>query len=98
MTIMHNPAHPGEILREWVGDINQQKIADSLDISRTTVSRILNGHAGITADVDVRLSEALGTSPGFWLALQSQYDLAEAMKAKRKKARPLVHNEAACFA
>lgn len=39
------------------------------------LSRLLHGHAGITADMDLRLSEALGTSPGYWLALQAQRDL-----------------------
>lgn len=92
MTIMHNPSHPGEILREWIGDLGQQEVADALGISRTTIPRILNGHAGISADVDVRLSETLGTSPGFWSAMQVRYDLATALKTKRHKIRPLFKN------
>lgn len=99
MTIMHNPSHPGEVLREWISELNQQEVADALGINRTTLSRIVNGHAGISADVDVRLSEALGTSPGFWAAMQVQYDLAEALRVKRRKVKPLFQNMAeACHA
>lgn len=49
-----------------------------IGISRVMLSRILNGHAAVTADMDLRLVEALGTSPGFWLKLQSQRDLWQA--------------------
>ena len=82
MAIMHNPAHPGAILREWIEGLDvssQGEFAKAVDINRVTLSKILNGRAGITADMDVRLSKALGTTPGYWLALQSQFDLAAAM-------------------
>ena len=49
--------------------------AAHIGISRVMLSRVLHGHAGITADMDLRLSEALGTSVGYWLALQAQRDL-----------------------
>jgi addiction module HigA family antidote len=84
---IHNPAHPGEILREWIDGLdvaNQGEVAEALGINRVTLSRIVNGHAGVSADIDVRLSTVLGTSPGFWLALQSQFDLAIAMRNQRK--------------
>ena len=86
---MHNPAHPGEVLRDWIEGLSQSEVAEALGISRVTLSRILNGHAGISADVDLRLAEALGTSPGFWIAMQMQYDLAQARMRKRPKVRPL---------
>lgn len=82
MATMHNPAHPGAILREWIEGLDvstQGEFAKAVDINRVTLSKILNGRAGITADMDVRLSKALGTTPGYWLALQSQFDLAAAM-------------------
>lgn len=98
MATMHNPVHPGVVLREWLEGHSQGAVASALGINRTTLSRILNGHAGLTADVDLRLSEALGTTPGFWSALQSQYDLAEAAKVKRKKIRPIIERQAAVCA
>ena len=75
--IMHNPAHPGELLSGWLADLNTSvtAFAAHIGISRVMLSRVLHGHAGVTADMDLRLSEALGTSPGYWLALQAQRDL-----------------------
>ena len=77
---MHNPAHPGEILAGWLEDLNMNVTAFSghIGISRVMLSRILHGHAAVTADMDLRLSEALGTTPGFWLKMQGQRDLWEA--------------------
>lgn len=100
MTVMHNPVHPGVVLQDWIEDLTQVEVADAIGLHRTTLSRILNGHAAITAEVDVRLSEALGTSPGFWTTMQAQFDLAAALKARRKvRVRPLIQHEerlAAC--
>ncbi len=77
---MHNPAHPGEVLTGWLDDLSLSvtACAKHLGISRVMLSRILHGHAAVTADMDLRLSEALGTSPGFWLRMQIQRDLWEA--------------------
>ncbi len=74
---MHNPTHPGDILAGWIADLNLSvtAFAQHLGISRVMLSRILHGHAAITADMDLRLHEAIGTSPGHWLRLQTQYDL-----------------------
>ena len=82
---MYNPAHPGEVLREQLGDLPVTRFADHLGVSRVTLSRLLNGNAGISAEMALRLSEALGTSPELWLNLQTQYDLWRASRAKRKK-------------
>jgi plasmid maintenance system antidote protein VapI len=59
----------------------------ALGITRAMLSRILNGAAAISADMDVRLSKALGTSPGHWLALQSDYDLWQAQKKFKARIR-----------
>lgn len=74
---MHNPAHPGELLAGWLEELNLSvtAAAQHLGISRIMLSRILHGHAAISADMDLRLSEALGTTPGHWLRLQLQRDL-----------------------
>lgn len=79
---MQNPAHPGEVLAGWIDDLGMSVTAFSkhLGISRVMLSRILHGHAAVSADMDVRLSEALGTSAGFWLRMQGQRDLWEAQQ------------------
>ena len=84
---MHNPAPPGELLTGWLEDLNTSvtAFAAHLGISRVMLSRLLHGHSGITADMDLRLSEALGTSPGYWLALQAQRDLWAARENAKKR-------------
>lgn len=86
---MHNPAHPGEILREQIGDMPVTKLAAHLGISRVTLSRLLNGTSGVSAEMALKLSEALRTSPELWLNLQTQYDLWQASRNRRKKVMPL---------
>lgn len=92
---MHDPAPPGELLAGWLEDlgITVTDFAAHLGISRVMLSRILHGHASVTADMDLRLHEALGTSPGYWLKLQAQRDLWAA--GERAKARPAVARIAA---
>lgn len=87
-TRMHNPPHPGEVLKEWLADLNMSTsaVARHLGVSRVMLSRILNGHASVTADMDVRLSQALGTSAGFWLRMQTARDLWEASERARQRA------------
>ena len=87
---MHDPAHPGEVLMGWLDDLglNVTAAARHFGISRVMLSRILHGHAAISADMDLRLSESLGTTPGFWLRMQGQRDLWEA-KQKAVERKPL---------
>ncbi len=87
---MHNPPHPGEILREWLTETTVSHAAESLGITRAMLSRILNGASAISAEMDVRLSRALGTSPGYWLGLQTDYDLYQAQKNFKSKVRKIV--------
>ena len=86
---MHNPPHPGEILREWLGDMSVTKAAQHLGVARATLSRVLNGSSGISADMALRLRAALGTSPEMWMGLQVDYELWQAAKGKRPKIEPL---------
>lgn len=75
---MYNPPHPGEILRELCLeplDINVTQAAKALGVSRKTLSAILNGRAGISTEMAIRLSLAFDTSPESWLNQQTQYDL-----------------------
>jgi len=75
---MHNPPHPGEILKEWLGTMNVTEAAKRLGVTRVTLSRILNGVSGISADMALRLEIALGTSPEMWMGLQSAFELWKA--------------------
>ncbi|MBN6492790.1 HigA family addiction module antitoxin [Acinetobacter pittii] len=83
MKVMFNAPHPGEILQEYLEGISVTTAAQALGVTRTNLSRILHGHTGISADMALRLSEALGTTPEFWLNLQVQYDLWIASQTKR---------------
>ncbi|MDD5332117.1 MAG: HigA family addiction module antitoxin [Rhodoferax sp.] len=86
---MHNPAHPGELLTGWLDDLDASvtAFAAHIGISRVMLSRVLHGHAAVSADMDLRLSEALGTTPGYWLALQIQRDLWMARQTAKERKR-----------
>lgn len=85
MTRMHNPPHPGEILREYLGDITVTQAAVKLGVNRVTLSRLVTGSSGVSADMAYRLGEAFGTSPELWAGMQLQYDLYQASKLKRPR-------------
>lgn len=79
MTKLKN-VHPGEILLEEFLiplDISQNKLAKDMQVPPRRINEIVHGQRAITADTDLRLSRALGTSEGFWLGLQADYDLEE---------------------
>ena len=84
---MHNPPHPGEVLRELCLDPLGLTITDAaaaLGVSRKTLSAILNGRAGISPEMAIRLSIAFNTTPESWLNQQSQYDLWVARQGSPK--------------
>ena len=90
MSRMHDPAHPGEALREWLPEgMTVTRAAQDLQISRVTLSKVLNGHAGVTAAMALRLSAWLGTTPDSWLGMQAQYDLWQARKERMPKIKPM---------
>jgi addiction module HigA family antidote len=89
--MIFNPSHPGEVLRDYLGEMTVGEAAARLGITRAHLSRILNGHASITAPMSLRLSAALGTSADFWLKMQVQRDLWLAQKSARPKVRPFPH-------
>lgn len=73
---MHNPPHPGEVLREYLPEgMRGTEVAQRLGVTRPTLSKLLNGHAGISAEMALRLEKALGTSPSMWRGMQATYDL-----------------------
>ena len=79
--LMHNPPHPGEIIKtlclEPLG-LTVTEAAEALGVSRKTLSSIVNGKAGISPEMAVRLSIAFDTSSESWLNQQAQYDLWQA--------------------
>jgi antitoxin HigA-1 len=85
--MIFNPAHPGKVLKDYLGGMTVKEATARLRVTRATLSRILNGHAGVTAGMSLRLSAALGTSPDFWLKMQGQYDLWHARKRTPKVRR-----------
>jgi len=79
--MMYNPPHPGEIIKELCLEplgISVTAAAKGLGISRKTLSAIINGRAGISPEMAIRLSIAFDTSAESWLSQQSQYDLWQA--------------------
>jgi antitoxin HigA-1 len=88
--MMHDPPHPGSILRDYLGDITVTSAAEQLGVTRAALSRILNGSAAISAEMALRLSEALGTSPDLWIGMQAKYDLWQASRKQRRRIGKLV--------
>jgi len=80
---MHNPPHPGEFIKDVYLDpfrISYRKVAEMLQVSPSTLSRLIKGTSAITPEMALRLSKALGRSPESWLAMQDNYDLWHARK------------------
>ena len=78
---MHNPPHPGEIIREMCVEplgLTVTDTAKALKVTRKTLSSILNGRAGISPEMALRLSKVFGRTPEGWMRLQLQYDLWKA--------------------
>jgi addiction module HigA family antidote len=90
---MKTPPHPGEIIRDLclkpLG-LTVTQAAQGLGVARKTLSLLLNGHAGLSPEMAVRLSQAFGRSPESWLQLQVQFDIAQVKKsAKEINIKPL---------
>jgi antitoxin HigA-1 len=84
---MHNPPHPGQVLKMLCLEplkLTVTETAKALGISRKTLSAILNGRAGISPEMAVRLSMAFGTSAESWLNQQTQYDLWRAERQRKR--------------
>lgn len=90
--MMKNHPHPGELLREDVLlplGIEVTDAAQRLGMSRTTLSRVINGRAGISPDLAIRLERAGVSTARFWMALQSNYELSRAEQRKQPTVRRL---------
>jgi antitoxin HigA-1 len=92
MTRMHNPPHPGEVLKDGVFADNLVSVTDAataLGVTRVSLSRVLNGKAGVSAEMAVRLGKWLGTGPDMWINMQGQYELWKAEHALKTMVRKI---------
>lgn len=88
---MFNPPHPGQTLKEDVLPalgLTVTEAAEQLGVARVTLSRMINGHAAVSADMAIRLAQWLGGSAEKWLRLQLQYDLWQAKKNSKISVKP----------
>lgn len=93
---MHNPAHPGEILREYLPEsVGVSDAAKRLGITRQALSAVLNGRAGVSAAMAVRLELALGASAEMWLTMQVAWDLWQERQKKPPKVARISGRKAA---
>jgi addiction module HigA family antidote len=89
---MHNPPHPGAIIKEALESIPMSvtDFAAHIGVSRVNLSRVINCRAGITPEMSIKISEAFGQGQGdIWFKVQNDYDFWQASQAKRKKIRPI---------
>jgi addiction module HigA family antidote len=89
---MHNPPHPGEVLKDGVflnTGVTVTGAAKALGVTRAALSRVLNARAAVSADMALRLAQWLNTGPEVWLNMQAAYDLWQASKKPRPKIKPL---------
>ena len=96
--MMKNPPHPGELLREDVmaaHGLSVTEAAERLGMSRVALSRVLNGKAGISPDLALRLERAGASTARMWLAIQANWDLAQAMLRPQPSVRALASAQAA---
>jgi len=92
---MYNPLHPGLILKDTVlredGGISVKEFAEKLGMTRTAISRVVNGKASISPELAIRLAAFLNITARSWLTMQAEYDLWQI----RKKRRPKIQRMAA---
>lgn len=90
----HNPPHPGALIQrtyiEPFKEITANKVADQLGVARSTFNRLINGNAGLSPEMAVRLSKVLGGTAESWLTLQESFDLWKARKNVDTKALKLI--------
>ncbi|HXC40043.1 MAG TPA: HigA family addiction module antitoxin [Burkholderiales bacterium] len=90
MSRLFNPPHPGVVLQEYLSEgVGVSEAARKLGVSRQALSAIFNGRSGISAEMAMRLSKALGTSADLWLGMQMQHDLWQAKRNPPKGVQKL---------
>lgn len=95
---MHNPPHPGKILKElYIKQLHLTiaEVAEGIGVTRKSLSELVNGKYGVSVEMAYRLAKAFATTPESWLNLQQQYDLwATRKKHKLQKIKIFVHAHA----
>ncbi len=91
-TGMFDPATPGELLKEYLSDYTLSEIAAHVGVTRATISRLVNGHTTVSAEMSIRLGQALGLSEDFFANAQLKRDL---WLASQRQERPLKRISAA---
>ena len=89
---MHNPPHPGRVLADTAlreGALSVSAFARKIYVSRDSLSKVVRGRAAVTADMALRLEDALGGSAESWLMMQASFDLWKASRKKRPKIEPV---------
>jgi addiction module HigA family antidote len=97
MALMHDPPHPGEVLRELYLEplgLSVTAAAAALGVTRKTLSALVNGHQGISAEMAYRLARAFDTTPDLWMNLQKQADLWAARGTNVSRVRRLAQASA----
>ncbi len=98
---MYNPSHPGALIADILENGNLKvgnsvtALAKHLGVTRAALSRVVNGKAGVSAEMALRLEDALGVEAEMWLRMQVQRDLWVATQKKRKKLANVVLDKAA---
>lgn len=91
--LMHNPPHPGKIVKKSLldhTDLTVTAAAKLLGVHRATLSKLINCKSNISPEMAIRLSKALETSSEMWINMQAMYDLAQAEKMRKKiKVEPI---------
>ena len=85
---MHNPPHPGEFITDVYLEPNKlsgRELAAKLGVAASTLNRIVTGVSGISPEMALRLSKALGRSPESWLAMQYNYDLWQVHRSEARR-------------
>ena len=83
MNRMHNPPHPGELIKETIETLNlsARALAKALDVSPSTVQRLISGKSDISPEMAIRLSIVIGSSEQVWMGMQDAYDLWQARQS-----------------
>ena len=96
---MKNSPHPGRIVRQECIEplgLTVKEAAERLGVKRQILNNLVNGKAGISPEMSIRLSKAFGSSPEVWLGIQMEYDLAQASKnADRIKVQRITQSHTA---
>jgi addiction module HigA family antidote len=87
---MKNPNHPGDIIRDCLDELGVSVTdgAKALGVAHATLSRLINGKAGVSAEMAVRLEKAIGSTAGFWASLATQLRPCAGSGAKQENSRP----------